>query len=345
MNFCNMIDLGFSGPIFTWTNRGDVSDLIQQCLDRFWANQAWNLLFTEASVTHLPRISSNHCPLPFNLSNSYPSRLDRPFRFEKMWLSHPGFCRVVEDAWDCSPSLNLAISSFKTLASSWTREIFGNLFAKKRKIFARISGLEKALAIRPSAFLVSLEKELSFEYIGILNQEEDFWVLKSRIDWQILGDRNTAFFHIKTITRRKHNKIRCLQDNMGNWVDSEDQIIDIILNGFKKLYLTEHTSSMTPSDFDLNWAVFLTVEESLRLSVNVLEQEIHKAMFSLKPYKALGMDVLHAGFFQHFWSVLGQSVIEEIQATFHSKRIPNYLNQTLVVLIPKREGPETLSHF
>ena len=68
-------------------------------------------------------------------------------------------------------------------------------------------------------------------------------------------------------------------------------------------------------------------------------------MFSLRPYKAPSMNRLHAGFFQHFWYVLGQFVIEEIQAAVHSKSIPNYLNQTLVVLIPKREGPETLSHF
>ena len=102
---------------------------------------------------------------------------------------------------------------------------------------------------------------------------------------------------------------------------------------------------MTPSDFELNWAVSHIAKDSLRLSANVSEQEIHKVMFSLKPYKAPGMDKLHAGFFRHFWNVLGQSVIEEILAVFHSKHIPNYLNQTLVVVIPKREGPKTLSYF
>ncbi|XP_050242161.1 uncharacterized protein LOC126691131 [Quercus robur] len=217
-----------------------------------------------------------------------------------MWHNNPGFCRVVEDVWDCFLNLNHATSFFKTLASNWNKEVFGNLFAKKRKILARISGLQKALAVRPSAFLISLEKELSLEYTAILNQEEKFCALKSRIDWKILGDRNTAFYHIKIITRRKHNKIRRLKDNLGNWLDSEDQVIDIILNGFKKIYLTNHTSSVTPSNFELNWAISLVAKDSLRLSTNVSEQEIHKAMFSLKPYKALGMDGLHAGFLQHF---------------------------------------------
>ena len=61
--------------------------------------------------------------------------------------------------------------------------------------------------------------------------------------------------------------------------------------------------------------------------------------------QAPGMDGLHAEFFQHFWHILGPSVIEEVLTTFSTKRVPSYLNQTLVVLIPKRNGSEVLGHF
>lgn len=50
--------------------------------------------------------------------------------------------------------------------------------------------------------------------------------------------------------------------------------------------------------------------------------EIHKALSSLKPYKAPGMDGLHAGFFQHFWHILEPSIIEEVLTTFSTKRVP-----------------------
>ena len=35
---CNMVDMGFNGPKFTWTNRKEISSLIQERIDRFFMN-------------------------------------------------------------------------------------------------------------------------------------------------------------------------------------------------------------------------------------------------------------------------------------------------------------------
>ena len=42
---------------------------------------------------------------------------------------------------------------------------------------------------------------------------------------------------------------------------------------------------------------------------------------------------------------MGESISKEVIQVFNSGKMPSYLNKTLIVLIPKCLGPETLNHF
>ena len=75
------------------------------------------------------------------------------------------------------------------------------------------------------------------------------------------------------------------------------------------------------------------------------DAEILFALNSMKDFKAPGPDGLHAGFFQRFWLVVGASVKLEVKKIFQTKKVPPWLNRTLIALIPKKLGPETISHF
>ena len=66
---------------------------------------------------------------------------------------------------------------------------------------------------------------------------------------------------------------------------------------------------------------------------------------ALKPFKAPGSDGLHAGFFQRFWLLVGDSVKSEVKSIFTLGVIPEYLNQTLITLIPKCKNPESLYNY
>ena len=67
----------------------------------------------------------------------------------------------------------------------------------------------------------------------------------------------------------------------------------------------------------------------------VTEEEIKTALWSLKAFKAPGPNGLHVGFFQRFWLVVGRSISEEVLTVFREKKIPDYMNNTNIVLIPK----------
>ena len=211
MDVCHMMDLGFPGPKFTWTNKREVGDLIQCRLDRCWANSEWKRLFEEANVTHLVRVNFDHYPLLLKLSPNLGNVSDRPFRFQPVWLNHKDFTAIVREAWAGQDDrLDGAISSFKAKALRWNKEVFGNVFVRKKQIMARLLGIQKALALRPNTFLLNLQNQLTKEYNLILQMKEEIWAMKAMTDWIIMGERNTSYFHKSTLVRRSKNIITCI---------------------------------------------------------------------------------------------------------------------------------------
>uniref|UniRef100_A0A2N9ERH6 CCHC-type domain-containing protein n=1 Tax=Fagus sylvatica TaxID=28930 RepID=A0A2N9ERH6_FAGSY len=345
LNACNMIDLGFSGPKYTWSNCHDMNSLIMEKLDRVLANSDWRILFPEVSVTHLPRTHSDHCPVFLNLCPNIPCTLPRPFRFESIWFSHVDFPSVVEKAW-ATPALNLSIifSIFAALVSAWNKSKFDNIFHRKKRILARLNGVRCALTSRPSESLFRIEKSLREDYFVILKLDEELWALKSRVGWVVEGDRNTKFFHTSTIVRRRANKIVRLRNSVGEWITDNDLIRLHIQQGFVDLFSTSHLHP--PSGFCLPmWAPRISDQEALSLTAHVDANDVRRSLWSLKAFKAPRPDGLHPGFFQKCWPTVGDSVVKEVRQIFSSGRMPEYLNRTLISLIPKCLGPETLSRF
>ena len=210
--------------------------LILERLDRCFANLGWRILYPEATVTHLPRTFSDHHPVLIELWKPNINGLERPFHFQTMWLLHPDFHRIVRETWPVGIPLKVATADFTRKVRKWNYEVFGNLFARKKRVLAILNGAQKALANNPFESLMRLEDQLIEEYSSILLQEEEFWALKSRINATAFRDRNTSYFHVNTVVKRQRNKIRCLKDGMGEWIIEEEAVKEHILNGFRKLY-------------------------------------------------------------------------------------------------------------
>ena len=87
----------------------------------------------------------------------------------------------------------------------------------------------------------------------VLKQEEEIWALKSWVKWMIQGDRNTTFYHVSTLVRRKRNKILEIKDNVGEWMFEENDIKGFIRAGFGELYTTSLVSALQSSPFSTQW--------------------------------------------------------------------------------------------
>lgn len=92
---CGMIDIGFSSPRFTWTNKREIQALIQVRIDRFFVNASWCLLYPNAKVVHLTRCHSDHCPAMLDMLPRGHTRRKRLIKFLTCRLTDPTFPKIV----------------------------------------------------------------------------------------------------------------------------------------------------------------------------------------------------------------------------------------------------------
>ncbi|KAH9751256.1 putative ribonuclease H protein [Citrus sinensis] len=275
--FC---DLDFSGPKFTW-ERGN----LLKRLDRSFCNDEWVQKFANSQVMHLPKLDSDHRPILVKFERvSRQASGAKPFRFLASWLT------------DSSGDYVNSAGHFITEVRKWNKEVFGYIHKRKNNILARLAGIQRALEWHKSRSLMDLEVTLKRELESILSQEEILWFQKSRRDWIEFGDRNTKYFHRQTIQRRRQNQIVMLKDEHGNWIED----VDIIKAHAPGEHIPYPLVSMFPKVEEINLG---------KLNAGVCEDDIREAIFSMHPFKAPGVDGLHAVFYQTQWETVGVSIV------------------------------------
>ncbi|XP_069145607.1 uncharacterized protein [Solanum lycopersicum] len=60
---CGLVDIGFSGHRFTWSNKRGINHRIWKRLDRALVNDLWLEKMPQTTITHLSTTGSDHCPL------------------------------------------------------------------------------------------------------------------------------------------------------------------------------------------------------------------------------------------------------------------------------------------
>uniref|UniRef100_A0A452XL47 Reverse transcriptase domain-containing protein n=1 Tax=Aegilops tauschii subsp. strangulata TaxID=200361 RepID=A0A452XL47_AEGTS len=89
--------------------------------------------------------------------------------------------------------------------------------------------------------------------------------------------------------------------------------------------------------------VTTTMNESLCKAY--IEEEISNALFQIGPLKAPGCDGFPARFYQRNWSVVKGEICAAVQDFFMTGLMPDNVNDTEIVLIPKVPHPKELRDF
>lgn len=126
------IDLGFSGPKFTWNNGHEGTSFIRERIDKAIANREWLWNFEEAKVSHLCAEVSDHIPILIR-SHTVSQSHQQPFRFLKVWTEDTSSEGIVQNAWNQPVKVGMESHRIcqKLLATSmalskWNRDHFGH---------------------------------------------------------------------------------------------------------------------------------------------------------------------------------------------------------------------------
>ncbi|XP_028805248.1 uncharacterized protein LOC114760152 [Neltuma alba] len=222
---CNLLEVETWGSRFTW--KGPLIPgfaRIYERLDRALCNIDWRTRFPEAVLKNLVRLKcSNHCPILLCLDDNECGLGERPFRFEAAWLLHEDFRKFMEENWRKKERVRGSLELLKPSLVEWNTEVFKHISWKKNRLLARIGGIQRKISKegRAARFLSKLEDQLQGELEEVLKQEEILWFQKSRGKWINDGDRNTKYYYLKTLTRRRRNKVAMLKNDEGQWIDDQ----------------------------------------------------------------------------------------------------------------------------
>ncbi|KAM6553580.1 hypothetical protein CsatB_014342 [Cannabis sativa] len=302
------------------------------------ATQSWLDVFNEVSLTNLDFSSSDHSPL-FLLPEITAGFISTAsFRYENAWQREPLCHQIVSNVWYSNPTEDIMgkiVICGKQLAD-WGRNLTGNFksrLKKSKKLLAQFKNF--ANDFDAENFMV--EKN---NYFKILAQQELYWKQRSKQYRLHSGDKNNKYFHATASARRRSNQIQQLEDVNGTWQCWNTGIATVINQYFEELY--QSTDSFSPLIID-NVRNYVTISHNEALLQSILDEEVKVVVFSMHPDKALGPDGMGPGFFQHHWDIVGSDVTNLVKEFFATEALPDGLNDTNLVLIPKKKNFITMS--
>jgi hypothetical protein len=247
INLFGMIDLGFAGNPYTWSNNRQGMHLIKERLDRGLASPNWIHLHPKYFLLHLPALTSNHNPISLT-TNTSSCFLPRPFRFEEFWSKDSTCATIIEAAWLKSvfttPTKRLPkkLKNTKLALLEWNSKHFGNI---QKQIKATLLNLDLVQQAPLSSLTHEKEISLKLELGNLLSKEEILWRSKSREIWLTCKDLNTKYFHTSTLIRRRTNAINFLKLDSGIWVCSRADIGGSFTSHFTNLFSSSNSLLIT----------------------------------------------------------------------------------------------------
>lgn len=122
----------------------------------------------------------------------------------------------------------------------WNKTVFGNVHQLVSQDESNLQNIQNQIQTNGHTdTLIQQEKKAQGDLDLALNKEETFWFEKSKVKWNMEGDRNTAYFHRVTKIKNTTKLITLLRDGEHTLTDP-NQIANHAVNYFKNVFCTNN---------------------------------------------------------------------------------------------------------
>ncbi|XP_055822099.1 uncharacterized protein LOC129890602 [Solanum dulcamara] len=208
------------------------------------ANDRWMETMPLTSITHLPSVVSDHCPLLLEMVDQHHNPI-KYFKFLNCWPEHPSFIKLVKNCWsrhiEGNPMwiFHKKMKRLATTLSDWSRNQFGDIYAKVKEYEEVVRQAEENLINMNSNDNRSKLHAINAEYIRYMKMEDAILRQKSQLHWFKEGDMNSSYFHALSRGRRRKLYIHRIQNDKGSWVQGDSEIADAACNHFQQIFTGE----------------------------------------------------------------------------------------------------------
>jgi hypothetical protein len=188
---------------------------------------------------------------------------------------------------------------------------------------------------------LQLKKLLKTRVLGLAAIERSRAKQKSRLTWIREGDANTRFFHAMASSRRRNNHIALLT-NGSEVATTQSDKHQLIFQHFQN-----HIGSCPPRSLGINFTELGWLPQQLHhLELPFTEQEVDKTIKSLPKQKSPGPNGYIGIFFKTCWNIIKDDIMAALQQFYDmNQQDLHFLNQALMMLIPKKENAVRVSDF
>ncbi|KAK8944507.1 hypothetical protein KSP39_PZI008395 [Platanthera zijinensis] len=321
-------ELPFVGANDTWCNNQPGAAQVLVRLDRMFLNLVGLALVLLASIRHLTRLGSDHCPILLQLGSPNSDRWSRWFRFEDVWLSYPMCSKIVQQNWNRA-DLGSAAEVLRRKWSRTLRELFFWSKNKLKELGALKSQLEAEVAnlqVREGSAMGISEDENAPSSRRLRSWQPSWggWNLGGSSERKLGGSRRA------TPTRRTSAlwppivvvHIRNVQLTYGEEEPVEDPAQ--IERAFMDIFANKWTGAAPALSGwpALPQSQLVPPAAASLLAADISDEEIWAAIRDLKPNRSPGRDGMTASFLHSFWLTIKKDVCSALQEFFRTGLIP-----------------------